>query len=117
MAHGAFGKEGEALRFHSGAGAVPVVLDYGAAKPQFSLTPELGFNDEEALETISKFIVYLWSGKREPARIYIQEHSLPLILPNASDGTYAAAMASVDDMREYIEQLEAQIDRSHNMDW
>jgi hypothetical protein len=117
MAHGAFGKEGEAFRLHSGAGAVPVVLEYGAAKPRFSLTPELGFNDEEALETIEKFIGYLWSGKREPARIYIQEHTLPLILPNASEGTYAAAMASVEDMREYIEHLVDQIDRSANMDW
>jgi hypothetical protein len=41
MAHGAFGKQGEAFSFHSGAGAVPVILDYTAAKAKFSLSPEL----------------------------------------------------------------------------
>jgi hypothetical protein len=81
------------------------------------LSPELGFDDKEALATIEKFIVYLWSGRREPARVYIQESSLPLILPRAADGTYAAAMASVDDMREFVDQLGAQFDRAANMDW
>jgi hypothetical protein len=69
------------------------------------------------MELIEEFIPYLWSGKREPARIYIQEGSLPLILPRASDGTYAAAMASVDDMREFVDHLGAQLDRSADMDW
>src|SRR5208337_2675135 len=78
VAHGAFGKEGEAFSFHSRAGAVPVVLDYSRASPQFSLSPELGFDDEAAVAAIGKFIDYLWTGKREPARIYIQESSLPL---------------------------------------
>jgi hypothetical protein len=117
VAHGAFGKEGEAFSFHSRAGAVPVILDYRPANPQFSLTPELAFDDEEALSTIEKFIGYLWSGKREPARIYIQESSLPLILTRAADGSYAAAMASVEDMREFIDHLDAEVDRAANMDW
>ena len=47
VAHGTFGKQGEAFRFHSGAGAVPVILDYRSENPQFSLTPELAFDDEE----------------------------------------------------------------------
>jgi hypothetical protein len=102
---------------NSGAGAVPVVLDHRPAKPEFSLTPELAFRDDEALATIEKFIAYLWSGQREPARIYIQESSLPLILPKASDGTYAAAMASVHDMREFIDYQTAEVDRCANMDW
>ena len=117
VAHGAFGKQGEAFSFHSSAGAVPVILDYGPGNPQFSLTPELAFDDEEALSTIEKFITYLWSGKREPARIYIQESSLPLILTRAADGSYAAAMASVEDMREFIDHLGAQFDRAGDMDW
>jgi hypothetical protein len=117
MAHGAFGKEGEAFSFHSGAGAVPVVLDHRPAKTQFSLTPELAFDDEEALATIEKFIAYLWSGQRKPAQIYIQESSLPLILPKASDGTYAAAMASVNDMQDFVDHLSKQRDDAGNMDW
>jgi hypothetical protein len=117
VAHGAFGKDGEAFNFHSGAGAVPVALDYTQSKPQFSLSPELAFDDEDAIELIEEFIPYLWSGKREPAQIYIQEGLLPLILPRASDGAYAAAMASVDDMREFVDHLGAQLDRSADMDW
>jgi hypothetical protein len=100
IAHGAFGKENEAFSFHSEAGAVPVAVDHRRAKPQFSLTPELAFDNEEALKAIKSFIEHLWSNPREPARIYIQESRLPLILPKASDGTYAKAMTSVDNMNE-----------------
>lgn len=117
MTHGAFGKEGEAFRFHSSIGAVPVALDYRAAQPKFSLTPELAFDDEDAIETIERFIAYLWSGSREPARLYIQESSLPLILPWATDGTYALAMSSSQNMREYILSVEEEFDRAANMDW
>ncbi len=98
MAHGAFGKGGEAFSFHSKVGAVPVALDHNPSKPQFSLTPELAFDDEDAVAAIEAFISFIWSGAREPARIYIQESELPLILPHASDGTYSAAMASTEDM-------------------
>ena len=66
MAHGAFGKEGEVFSYHSNAGAVPVALDHTTAKSRFSLTPELAFDDKEALTAIEAFIVYLWSGQREP---------------------------------------------------
>jgi hypothetical protein len=117
IAHGAFGKQSEAFSFHSEAGAVPVALDHRPAKPQFSLTPELAFDNQEALNSIERFIAYLWSGQREPARIYIQESSLPLILPKASDGTYAKAMASVDNMNECVYDLTARFDRAGDMDW
>ena len=90
VAHGAFGKESEAFYFHSNAGAVPVILGHAAGKSEFSLTPELAFDDSEALAAIEEFIVFLWSGEREPARLYLQEGDLPLILPYASDGTYQA---------------------------
>jgi hypothetical protein len=56
VAHGAFGKEGEAFSFNSGAGAAPIVLDYTLTRPHFSLSPELGFDDEEALAAIERFI-------------------------------------------------------------
>ncbi len=117
VAHGAFGKEGKAFHFHSGAGAVPVVLDYSRAKPQFSLSPKLAFEDETAIIVIGRFVDYLWTGKRAPARIYIEESELPLILTRAADGSYAAAMTSVDDMREFVEHLQAEFDRAADMDW
>jgi hypothetical protein len=81
VAHGAFGKEGEAFSFHSAAGAGPVAFDHKPTKFRLSLTPELAFDNQQALLTIEKFISYLWSGQREPAKLYIQESDLPLILP------------------------------------
>jgi hypothetical protein len=101
MAHGAFGKRGEAFHFHSGAGAVPVLLTerhgvYGA-----TIEGEVAFDEPSALETIEEFIAHLWSGTREPARIYIQESGLPLLLTMASDGTYLSAMRSTDEMEEF----------------
>lgn len=117
MAHGAFGKEGEAFSFHSGAGAVPVAFERRQGMPRFSITPELAFDDAEAIAAIEKFIVFLWSGALAPARIYLQEWDLPLILPMASDGTYARAMSSIDEMNEFADHLGQQFDNDSNMDW
>ena len=119
VAHGAFGKEGEAFDFHSKAGAVPVSFDRKPSRPQFSLTPELAFDDAEAIAAIEAFISFMWSGAREPAEIYIQESELPVILPyaSASDGTYRAAMASKEDMQEHVQHITDQWDRAADMDW
>jgi hypothetical protein len=117
MAHGAFGKEGQAFTFHSGAGAVPVVLEHQPTRPQFSLTPELAFDDAEAIAAIEDFISHLWADSRAPARLFVQESDLPSILPFASDGTYSAAMASVEDMEEFVDNQSAEWDMAANMDW
>jgi hypothetical protein len=66
---------------------------------------------------IDQFIAHLWSGKREPARIYIQESGLPLLLTMASDGTYLSAMRSTDEMEEFVDGLSRQFDDAANMDW
>lgn len=116
VAHGAFGKEGEAFHFHSKAGAVPVVFE-PRSRSKFSLNEKLGFDDREALALINAFITHLWSGKREPARIYIQESELPLILTMASDGRYAEAMRSVQAMDELVNHLLELHDAHSNMDW
>jgi hypothetical protein len=117
MAHGAFGKGGEAFSFHSEAGAAPVAFDRKRVRTQFSLTPDLAFDNEEAINTIEEFISFMWSGPREPARIYIHESDLPLVLPHASDGTYSAAMVSVQTMMEYVKHTVEEWDRVANMDW
>ena len=117
ITHGAFGKEGRAFRFHSGAGAVPVRLAYQAGHPRFSLSGEPAFSEPDAIETIEEFIRHLWSGEREPAYLYIQKSNLPLILTHASDGTYRRAMHSVEDMEECIEMLHYLFDQAANMDW
>jgi len=116
MAHGAFGKDGQAFYFHSNTGAVPVALDYTKNKPRFSITPELGFDDTEAIKAIEKFISYMWS-ELKPAEIYIQKSYLPLILPMANDGTYKKAMSSLNDMIEFVDRLGHEFDITANMDW
>jgi hypothetical protein len=117
MAHGSFGKEGEAFDFHSAAGAVPVILDDVKGMGRFSMTGVEPFDEEAAISTIEEFIGHLWSGDRQPAWLYIQDACLPLILTFASDGTYENAMQSAEDMERFIHGLTMQFDNSANMDW
>lgn len=115
MAHGAFGKRGEAFSFHSGAGAVPVLLTRSSRHP-YSLTGGPAFDEKGALREIEAFIAHLWSGTREPAR-ECMESELPTVLAWASDGTYATMMRSVSSMQEFIRHNLAQQERATNMDW
>lgn len=117
ITHGAFGKQGEAFRFHSGAGAVPVLLPHLAGSRRFVLGDELVFDDDAALSLIEEFIAHLWSGPRRPAEIYIQRSGLPLILTMVADGTYARAMTSTDEMTEFIDYLTRKFDDASNVDW
>ncbi|ASP40904.1 hypothetical protein CHH28_11020 [Bacterioplanes sanyensis] len=116
MTHGAFGKNGEAFSFHSGAGAVPLLLPHQRGSGRFSFYGDLGFNEKEVVDLIESFISHLWSDEREPFKIYI-ESSLPLILPMASDGQYISAISSVEDMESLVEHLSWQFDQAANMDW
>jgi len=117
MAHGAFGKQGEAFTFHSSAGAVPVMLDDIRGIRRFSLASEVEFEEQNALSTIEEFIAYLWSGPRLPARTYIQDADLPLILTFVSNGTYKRAMRSVEEMETFAQGLVRKFDNAANMDW
>ncbi|MCX6349154.1 MAG: hypothetical protein NTV79_06615, partial [Candidatus Aureabacteria bacterium] len=111
----AFGKCGEAFRFHSGAGAVPVLLT-GRQKHRYSLIGKPAFDERWAIAEIERFIEHLWSGSRLPARHYVFS-SLPSILTYAADGTYASAMQSDNDMKEFVDYLTYQFDNAANMDW
>ena len=115
MAHGAFGKNGEAFRFHSGAGAVPVLL---SRKPhhRYALVGAPAFDEAAAIAEIEAFAEHLWSGMYSPAKAYVFSH-LPSILTHAADGTYKHAMQSDQEMAEFVDYLEYQVDRSANMDW
>jgi hypothetical protein len=117
MAHGSFGKQGEAFDFHSSAGAVPVILDYRSGEARLSLIGETPFEEGDAISTIEDFIAHLWSGQRHTAWLYIQDACLPVILTFASDGTYEDAMQSEDDMEQFIYGLTRQMDDAANMDW
>lgn len=115
MAHGAFGKQGEAFSFHSGAGAVPVLLTR-RQQNRYSFTGELAFDENTALTDIEKFISHLWSGSRTPAKHYL-DNDLPIILTYVVDGTYTQAMQSDEAMSEFVDHLTGQFDRAGNMDW
>lgn len=117
MAHGAFGKRGEAFRFHSRAGAVPLLLSEDTGGYAVSIDGQAAFDEGGALGIIEDFIVHLWSGSREPARIYIQDCGLPLLLTMAGNGTYLKAMRSVEEMEQFVRGLSRQFDDAANMDW
>jgi hypothetical protein len=117
VAHGAFGKQGEAFSFHSSAGAVPVLLPHRGGSNKFRFGPGLAFDCEAAFTEITQFISILWSGNRSPAQKYIQESGLPIILTMATDGTYANAMHSDHDMEVLLDHLSYRVDQAANMDW
>jgi hypothetical protein len=81
------------------------------------LTERRTFDDAAALKTIDLFISHLWDGPRAPAKLYIQESQLPVILTYVSDGRYAQAMRSIDDMTELVDRLSHEWERAANMDW
>jgi hypothetical protein len=117
MAHGAFGKQGEAFQFHSSAGAVPVNLAEKKGSGRFSFLSDPSFDEAAAIECADKFVEHLWSGPRRPAKLYIQEAGFPIILPYAKDGTYRVAMSSESEMDTFLDYLGQQIDNTANMDW
>jgi hypothetical protein len=117
VAHGSFGKDGEAFRFHASAGAVPVRLPDPAGSRGFSFGRSSTFDIERALGSIDEFVAHLWEGPRAPAKLYVQEYELPLIMTMARDGTYAKAMASIEEMQLFVRHLSEEIDNAANMDW
>jgi len=116
IAHGAFGKQGEAFTFHSHAGAVPVMLPHRRGTRKFRFGHGVSLNSGAAIQTIEEFIAFLWSGKRAPARIYL-ESDLPLILTMVARGDYRLAMQSEESMRQFVDYLNGEFDRAANMDW
>jgi len=117
VSHGAFGKLGEAFMFHSGAGAVSVLLPHNKRSKKYSLGTGLELRYIDVLNALDDFASFLWTGERAPARIYIQEWDLPVIMTKVKDGTYASAMTSVTDMEDYAKYLTEEFDRSANMEW
>lgn len=117
VAHGAFGKDGNAFRFHSNTGSVPVLMNYKRKKNRFSLYGHLTFKEEEVINLIEDFIKFLQNGKLASAMYYTQNCGLPTILTMAADGIYEKATKDMDSMIEFSEYLIQQIDDSANMDW
>lgn len=116
VAHGSFGKNGEAFHIHSGAGAVPLLMPHQKGSSRFSIQNGIEFKEEEAIKAIQDFMNFYWESKNFPEVIYIQS-SLPTILPYASDSTYNKAMSSIEDMESFVEYQIGLHDNAANMDW
>ena len=117
VAHGSFGKDGQAFSFHSAVGAVPLILPHRRNKDFFQFGNGVDFVSDEAITLALEFIDHLWSGPLAPAKIYIQESGLPLILTYAADGTYSRAMSSEESMAEFVEYQNRMFDDAANMDF
>jgi hypothetical protein len=117
VTHGAFGKDGNAFRFHSPTGTVPVLMSHKKKKNRFSLQGYLTFKEEDVISLIEEFIKYLQNGQLAPAMYYTQHCGLPSILTMASDGRYEFATKDMDSMIQFSEYIIRLIDDSANMDW
>ena len=115
MAHGAFGKNGEAFSFHTATGAVPVNLTGNDGRLSIWIVPS--FEESRAIEVMESFIEKLWKGERAPAKLHLDDDGLPVILSYASNGVYARAMTSEENMDDYIRALSKEVDDAANMDW
>ena len=123
VAHGAFGKAGEAFLFHSGAGAVPVQLPHRRGEHSYRFPNFLEFaarganqTDQDTIEYIQSFIEYIRSGPLAPAWVFLDEGS-DVVLTLAQDGTYELAMASEEAMNDFLKYWSYLEDIHANMDF
>ena len=123
VTHGAFGKDGEAFRFHSGTGAVPVLLPHRQGHHSYRFRNSLSLSQEDndaseykAIELIEEFIHYIYSGILAPAWIFL-DSGLDLSLTTAELTLYAEAMTSKGKMTELVEYLSHMADSYANMDF
>lgn len=119
VTHGAFGKNREAFRFHSGAGAVPMLLPHRGGKAAYSeygggLVP--GQSHEQEMECVRKFVDYLRLGSLSPLWVYL-DRDFDTDLNLALQGKYKEAMTSHEEMQRFAEEIEWLWDRAANMDW
>jgi hypothetical protein len=117
VAHGAFGKNGNAFKFYSNTGAVPVQMNHNKPYNRFSLHGNLTFNEEDVIILIESFIDFLWKKSSKTSMFYTQKCRLPAILTYAADGTYQEATKSMNSMKKLTEKLFRQFDDAANMDW
>ncbi len=123
VAHGAFGKSGEAFLFHSEAGAVPAQLPHRRGEYSYRFPNFLEFignqrphKDEQAIECIQEFIDYIRTGPLAPAWIFLDE-GMDSVLTHAQDGTYELAMESKENMQEFIKYMTYLEDMHSNMEF
>jgi hypothetical protein len=116
VAHGSFGKDGSTFQFHSRVGAVPLRILESDTQLGFSFGTDSTRDWEHDYARIENFLRQLWSGRRQPAKQYL-ETGFPCILTYATNGVYQRAMRNEDEMKGFIEHLSRQIDDAANMDF
>lgn len=116
VAHGAFGKQGEAFSFHSPAGAVPVLLPHRTGPQHFRFGNGLAFDAMQVFQVLDDFEAFMFAGVRAPAREFLLENRYPTVLTMAK-GAYSDAMRSPEAMSEFLRYWGDEVDRSANMDW
>lgn len=116
VAHGAFGKQGEAFSFHSPAGAVPVLLPHRTGPQHFRFGNGLDFDARQVFQVLDDFEAFMFKGVRAPAREFLFENRYNTVLTMAKS-TYTLAMRSPKDMSEFLRYWGEEMDRSANMDW
>lgn len=115
LAHGSFGKRGEAFHFHSGVGAVPLLITERDDHP-FQMEGLEPFAEFNALASLDQFASWLWSGCLAPAKRYL-DCGMPTILTDAANGAYVSTMSSDSDMEQFVYWQAMQWDRAANMDF
>ena len=117
VAHGSFGKRGEAFLFHSAVGAVPVLLPHREGHHSYRfLRNGRVVAESEAISSIEHFVECIRTGPLAPAWTYL-DSGLNLVLTQASRGYYKDAMESMDSMKELVEMETYFADAYANMDW
>ena len=117
VAHGSFGKNGEAFLFHSGVGAVPVLLPNQEGPQSYRFAGKSkGPATSDAISSIESFIEFLRAGPLAPAWVYL-DSGMDLVLTQASSGYYSSALDSIESMQELVDEETYFADAYADMDW
>lgn len=115
VAHGAFGKDGQAFEFHSGAGATPLRIEIRGTRPRVTLHALSVTDDGASINAIDAFLIAMRKHAK-PQWLYL-ESGLVTVLTFARNGYYATAMTDARSMRQFIDHLSREVDDAMNMDW
>ena len=117
VAHGSFGKNGKAFLFHSGVGAVPVLLPHlEGLRPYRFAGKGKGPATSDAISSIEGFIEFLRVGPLAPVWVYL-DSGMDLVMTQASGGYYSSALDSIESMRELVDVETYISDAYADMDW
>lgn len=117
VSHGHFGKHGETLWVPTRLGCFPYNVQSGRPRDLWGHHESDGFAEHESLLTVDRFIDFLWSGVRQPARVLLQETAFPTSLNLMRSGRYREAMKSEPDMKSLVYELDMNFSIHANMEF